>query len=359
MFWDKAMRQKLRSIHQLYFCLLLSLVVADSPAVNAQAGSIDDGILTLPYILAGDTAYSAELELISGELTQFSLLAAIETPINQSRLASTFADNLLFIPDINVNGLTYWAKLLIDENNVFTLTNFGMHSSVATENLLGLERQPTWLRVVGDANDVAVGADGSVWVVGLDPRNGGYGIYRWNGIDWNRVDGGAIRIAVDPQGNPWIVNDSHQVYRMIDGVWQRLPGDARDIAIGADGTVWVAAGGGIYRWNGIDWDRFSGSGVRIAVDPLGIPWVIDHTDDIHQQIAGHWVRRSGKARDIGVGADGSVWIVGTRNDNGGHGLYRWTGNAWNQVQGSARQISVDPDGYPWVVSSGGDIYRSE
>ncbi|MBT6059448.1 MAG: hypothetical protein HOG51_15550, partial [Gammaproteobacteria bacterium] len=52
------------------------------------------------------------------------------------------------------------------------------------------------------------------------------------------------------------------------------------------------------------------------------------------------------------------WIVGTRSDGGGHGIYRWTGDSWNLVQGSARHISVDPDGNPWTVGSDGHIYRS-
>ncbi|HJN97010.1 MAG TPA: tectonin domain-containing protein [Gammaproteobacteria bacterium] len=67
----------------------------------------------------------------------------------------------------------------------------------------------------------------------------------------------------------------------MNGDWQQMHGDARDIGIGADGSIWVAAGGGIFRWNGVSWDRTSGSAVRIDVDPYGTPWVIDHTDDIY------------------------------------------------------------------------------
>jgi hypothetical protein len=99
--------------------------------------------------------------------------------------------------------------------------------------------------------------------------------------------------------------------------------------------------------------------VRIDVDPFGIPWVIDHTDDIYQLIAGRWIKRPGYARDIGIGADGSVWVIGTTSGSGGHGIYRWNGSDWSRVHGSARQISVDPDGYPWVLGSGGEIYRGQ
>ena len=121
--------------------------------------------------------------------------------------------------------------------------------------------------------------------------------------------------------------------------------------------MWIAAGGGIYRWNGFDWERTSGSAVRIDVDPYGTPWVIDHTDDIYELIAGRWIRRPGAARDIGIGADGSVWVIGTSSGSGGHDIFRWAGSRWIQVFGSARQISVDPEGNPWVLGSGGEIYR--
>ena len=99
--------------------------------------------------------------------------------------------------------------------------------------------------------------------------------------------------------------------------------------------------------------------MRIDVDPNGVPWVIDHTNDIHQLIAGRWIQRCGEVRDIGIGGDGSVWIVGTSEDDGGHHIYRWNGTAWIRVPGSSRQISVGPDGYPWAANSGGDIYRGQ
>ncbi len=74
-------------------------------------------------------------------------------------------------------------------------------------------------------------------------------------------------------------------------------------------------------------------------------------------IDGMWVKRSGYARDIGIGADGSVWIIGTSSGSGGHGIYRWNGYDWVQVYGSAWQVSVDPYGLPWVLGTGGKIYQ--
>ncbi|MFT7208005.1 MAG: hypothetical protein ACI9JU_002772, partial [Pseudohongiellaceae bacterium] len=195
-----------------------------------------------------------------------------------------------------------------DAAPVFEVLDFGAHAAVVSSNLLGLDTQPQWQRLPGNASDIGVGADGSVWAIGTDERGGGYGIYHWLGTTWQRVAGGALRIDVGPDGIPWIVNDSHSIYRLQDGAWQRMGGNARDIGIGADGSVWVTSGGGTYLFDEGNWVGVRGSGVRIDVDPNGIPWVIDHTNDIHQLIAGRWIQRNGEARDIGIGGDGSVWI---------------------------------------------------
>ena len=54
----------------------------------------------------------------------------------------------------------------------------------------------------GAATKISEGADGSVWVIGTNAVPGGYGIYRWNGSGWAREPGGAVAIAVAPDGTP-------------------------------------------------------------------------------------------------------------------------------------------------------------
>ena len=68
-------------------------------------------------------------------------------------------------------------------------------------------------------------------------------IYHYNPntpSSWDQVDGGAIAIAVGPDGQPWIVNKQGTIFRRtktntgyVDGTWQVVPGQAGDIAIGA------------------------------------------------------------------------------------------------------------------------------
>jgi hypothetical protein len=70
-----------------------------------------------------------------------------------------------------------------------------------------------------------------------------------------------------------------------------------------------------------------------------------------------WNQLPGLARDIGVGANGAVWVIGTNAVSGGYGIYRWTGSNWQNVPGGAVRIDVAPNGTPWVVNNAGNIYQ--
>jgi hypothetical protein len=155
-----------------------------------------------------------------------------------------------------------------------------------------------WEQLSGTAKDIGIGANGSVWIVGTEPRFGGYAIYRWDGRNWELVsDDGAVRIDVDPQGNPWIVNDNGSIYRRVGDRWEQLFGAAKDIGIGGEGSVWIVAtnpvigGYGILRWDGRNWGGFSDDGaLQISVDKDGIPWIVNSSNHIYifRKIRSFW-----------------------------------------------------------------------
>ncbi len=64
-----------------------------------------------------------------------------------------------------------------------------------------------------------------------------------------------------------------------------------------------------------------------------------------------WTEMGGAAVDIGVGANGTVWVT-----NAGGNIYRWTGSTWTQMPGGASRVAVDPQGNAWVLNSAGGIY---
>jgi outer membrane protein assembly factor BamB len=68
--------------------------------------------------------------------------------------------------------------------------------------------------------------------------------------------------------------------------------------------------------------------------------------------------RPGSATDVSVGANGSVWAVGSTPSSGpGNRIYHWTGNGWTAVGGAAVRISVDAGGNPWAVDADDQIYH--
>ena len=52
--------------------------------------------------------------------------------------------------------------------------------------------------------------DGSIWITGTN-----HGVYRWNGSNWDMIDGSATLIAVDPQGRPWVATDDGGIYQRV------------------------------------------------------------------------------------------------------------------------------------------------
>jgi len=224
----------------------------------------------------------------------------------------------------------------------------------------GTAAAQNWTKLDGEATDIGVGADASVWVVGTNESTHGNDIYRRSGSSWRKIGGYATRLAVGPNGNAWMVQKAGHIYAYESGRWTKKPGRARDIGVGADGSVWVigtteANGGyGIYRRDGSTWTRVSGAAERIAVGPDGNAWVVNAQGKVWQWTGSGWTqRRSEGAADIGVGADGSVWITTTDG-----AIYRRVGAVWVKQSGGAQHIAVGSGGEAWVVNRANKIYRS-
>ena len=270
-----------------------------------------------------------------------------------------------------------------------------------------------WVTVAGQARDIGVGANGTVWVIGNNPEAGGYGIYRStdNGANWTKIPGAAVRVSVDPQGNAWVVNSTNNIFRFNGSSWVPLVGAATDVGVGPSSARWViGTDGGIYRWENNNWAKKTGSAAQIAAGPKGIVWVVNQDNQIWNTSFGAaapaatavaaaptaadipqanidltaptpqpsalptanlnltppaygtsgpvtWARMDGAARDIAVGADGTIWAIGTTPVLGGYGIYRRSSNAWVNVPGGAERIAVDPQGNAWVVNNAQQIYR--
>jgi hypothetical protein len=234
-----------------------------------------------------------------------------------------------------------------------------------------------WQDLPGAATDIGIGANGHVWVVG----DGGVPHY-WEQLaggasDWpvppDSTLSGIARIAVASNGLPWAVGADQSIHcRTGDAfpgtAWISLPGLAFDIGIGG-GQAWVVGTDGRpYYWNpgapgGGNWalltDAQPPSLTRIAVDPLGLPWAITATNDIFRRTGAAlpgaaWAQVPGKASDIGVGADGTVWAIGL------DGVPRYlNGAVWIALQTATplSAIATGPDGQPWTIEANSAIQR--
>jgi hypothetical protein len=101
-----------------------------------------------------------------------------------------------------------------------------------------------------------------------------------------------------------------------------------------------------------------GGAVRIAVAPNGTPWILDNDGRIHQRTAGQWVQVEGRALDIGIGADGTVWVTTLTDDWGEDGvLAKREGTAWVSHSRPSSAVTVDPAGMPWFAKGDGDLFR--
>lgn len=68
--------------------------------------------------------------------------------------------------------------------------------------------------------------------------------------------------------------------------------------------------------------------------------------------ARNWVKMTGKAVDIGAGANGAVYVVGTNGSP-----YAWTGKDWKKLPGGLVRLDAAPDGKIYGVSKDRKIWR--
>jgi len=224
-------------------------------------------------------------------------------------------------------------------------------------------QEPVWERVPGKASCIAVGAEGTVWI--LDTAKASYDVARLDDTGWVHLAPQglrAVRLTVDFHGNAWIVTERHQPYRYSDGRYYRVTGTLSDISAGPTGALLgigtdaKPGGYGVWHYNGVGWNPTSGiAGVQIAADPLGLFWVLDSGHNIFRYGTGMFDLIPGQAVALSAGAGGSVWII---QPDGA--LARREGDRWEPVAfpGGAIDVAVGPDGRVWVVDALGNIWRS-
>lgn len=202
----------------------------------------------------------------------------------------------------------------------------------------------SWIKQVGSATHISVGPDGYPWVINHLGK-----VYFWNGSSFELTPAGgcATWIGVGPNAfgskfdNPWIIGcdggagKDGSIYQLQGSSWVRMPGGATKIAVSPEGIPWVVnVLGSIYYWNGSSFSPspINGCATSIAVASNTVPL---------------------------AGPNGDVWILGCTKVGSSYDVYQMiNGTSWGLVPGSGIQISVSPfGGVPWVIASTGKIYE--
>ncbi|SDD54734.1 Dual-action HEIGH metallo-peptidase [Dyadobacter soli] len=193
----------------------------------------------------------------------------------------------------NVYRMTGWGTWTRTPGTAIRIT-VGEADVPWTVNMLGhIHRYNgvAWERMPGSAKDITASEDGSVYVVGGGAVEGGYGVYKWNGTGWTRMVGAGVRIAVAANNQLWMVDNVGKISYLNNGGrhWSEVPGLATDVFAGPEGTVYmidrtpVYGGYSMYRWNGVDWSKMSGTGIAMAVNQFGHPWAVNSLGNIWYQ----------------------------------------------------------------------------
>jgi Matrixin len=291
--------------------------------------------------------------MASGNFLRSSL--RIDDEVAVSVLYDTYTQVPGLAKDIGVGGQSEPAVWVIGTNPVGNAADFGIHQlntagtgwssadggavriAVSTAGIpwiansvgkvffrpSGNALTGAWEEYTGRlASDIAVGVS-IPWIITKTPIGsaGDFTIARGNGSGgWTDVDGGAIRIAVDFNGDPWVVNAVGQIFRRVNGAWQHNEqGLAKDIGVGHSNM----------------WDS--------ATEP-NYPWVVG----TNTESSGLPVRNGfgtfvwNQQDEIGDAPGRSVW----------HPMNR------GALQG-AIAISVGPGAKPWIVGADGRIYRTK
>ena len=240
-------------------------------------------------------------------------------------------------------------------NDTITLSQI---ESTGTVGAAG--RATNWDLIPGDATDVAIGTDGTTYVIGVSKAGGGYEIFKRakTAKRWIKMAGAAVRIAVSDK-DAWVVNDAGLIFAQSGTKWRQIPGPAaQDIGASANGVWITAVDNTIHVRNGNRWQKLPGTAKRIDIDQNGRPWVVNKNGDIFVHDNNKkWQKLPGAAVDIAVDIPGAALIIGT---DGKTYLFNAAKQDWDPIVDETDSSAIGAgDGQVWRLTKNNKIYQMQ
>ncbi len=215
----------------------------------------------------------------------------------------------------------------------------------------------------GSALQVALGFDGTPWIVSTQRSNGpGNLIQYYSNGNWQTLPNtiGASQIAGSTNGFCWYVDENNAVWAVdTNGTASRMSADgtALSVGVGNFGPAWAIStqsyegGGGniilYYNENNGQWVPVPApaAGTQLAGQYDNSAWVVNVTNavyNVQQNGASTQISPDGTALQIGIGPDKTPWIISTQSNNspGGSIIMYYANSSWNPVPAPAAAIWV-------------------
>lgn len=213
-----------------------------------------------------------------------------------------------------------------------------------------------WERVQGDAIDIAVSPSGSVAAV---DKNGRVFRYNYDSGNWTLIGRNMNQIAVGNDGAFIAVDVRGNVRRFTGTQWISIGSGAKNLAIASNGDLYVSTNQNmlaVLRANEKKWEPISGSGADVDADSNGLIWRVDVDGSISRRLDDAWIGVSGLAKDLDIDQNGRIFVV---QNNGILAEWNEQTGSWDSIKGITDVASVSiNDTQIWATKKNGDIFVS-
>jgi hypothetical protein len=220
-----------------------------------------------------------------------------------------------------------------------------------------------WNQLPGLGQDIAVGVDGTLWVIGHIAKREGFLVHRWGGTTWERGERAAVRLSAGPASELAIVDAFGVISVQVAGTWRTLPGLASDVAFAPDHSLWAignlthARRTEVARWDGNKWDASPASGTRLAITIDQQPLIVSPAGVVLLREHGAWQSLPGLYADVAIALDGWLYATGIDGITYATSLTATPRQLPNAIAHKVAAFAVGPTGF-WMVTRDARILHS-